>query len=48
MPFTTKPPPLPPPTQPFVNPANGLVTGPWYDFLTKLLAWLIKLAAAIP
>jgi hypothetical protein len=48
MPFTEKPPPLPPPDQPLVNLKTGLISGAWYEFLKKFVGWLVRLAAAIP
>jgi hypothetical protein len=48
MPFTDKPPPLPPPSQPFLDQQTGLISGPWYDWMRRLVVWLTKLGAAIP
>lgn len=48
MAYTTKPPPLPEPTAPFVDPKTGLITPVWYQFLFRFVAWCVAGFAAIP
>jgi hypothetical protein len=48
MSFTEKPPVLPPPDVPMIAPGTGLITPPWREYLTKLVAWLQRMGAAIP
>lgn len=48
MPFVLKPPPLPPPSQPMVEPTTGLITEAWYLYFKAFTAWLVKMGAAIP
>ena len=47
MPFTEKPPELPPDETPILEP-NGRLNKTWRRWLVRLLAWLTRLAAAIP
>jgi hypothetical protein len=48
MAFTEAPPRLPPTDQPLVDPRTGLMTSAWRNYFTALLAYLSKMAAAIP
>jgi hypothetical protein len=48
MPFTVPPPPPPPKNVAFVDPATGLRTKAFDDWIEALLIWLKKLAAAVP
>jgi hypothetical protein len=48
MAFTEQPPRLPPPDQPVIDAGTGRMTQPWRDYLTALLGYLSRMAAAIP